>query len=122
MLSNNQYIIAGDKEMTEQTYEEVNSVSIQEVKEKLISYVDRMKTNGEISDKISEYLLSGDENLSRYYHLIKTQKSSKNYNRKDNFFVQVPLQKDKVVLLIIFSSQKWKTCHPFFRTPNIPNK
>ena len=47
----------GDKRMTKPNYEVVNSDPIPENVKRL---VEKLKTNGEISDKVLEYLLSGD--------------------------------------------------------------
>ena len=72
-LTVDQYLTAGEKELNNsQFYDIVDEDPTIDIKRKCIELVSKMQKNGEISDKVSEYLMSGDIKLSKFYHVIKT--------------------------------------------------
>ena len=53
-------------------YEEVQLDPSSEVKKENDILVQKMIENDEISDKVGEFLMSGGDKLSKFYHLLKT--------------------------------------------------
>ena len=74
-MSVENYIEAGEKELlNSKFYEQVNDDPTNQIKHKVIDLVSRMFKNGEIADKVADYMLSGDVKLSNFYLLVKTHK------------------------------------------------
>ena len=62
-----QYLQAGEKELQNvQFYETINDDPTLEIKRKCIELVSVMQKKGEISEKVSDYLMSGDIKLSNF--------------------------------------------------------
>ena len=58
----------------ENTYRVVDEDNSDEVRIKNAVLVDEMVKKNEISEKVAEFLKSGDSKVSKYYHLLKTHK------------------------------------------------
>ena len=72
-LTVEQYIEAGEKELNNSDfYEVINDDPTDDIKKKCTDLVVDMQRRKEISDGVSDYLLSGDVKLSNFYHLVKT--------------------------------------------------
>ena len=72
-LKKSQYLSAGEAELQKvQFYEEINSDPVVETKTKKDILVQRMQDDGEITEKVSSYLLKGGSKLPKFYHLLKT--------------------------------------------------
>ena len=68
-----QFIQAGENELQNTPfYDIIQDDPTIEIKRKCIDLVSDMKSKGEISDKVADYLMSGEIKLSNFYHLIKT--------------------------------------------------
>ena len=74
-MNRNQYLEAGKSELEkEKFYEKVENVNSVEIKAENDKLVDEMMYNGEIPDKVAQFLKGGQYDLSRFYHLLKTHK------------------------------------------------
>ena len=73
-MTKSQYLEAGEKEMEKSNYEEVTQNPVVDVKTKVSSLVSEMKGKGEITDKIADYIMGGDTQVSKFYHLLKSHK------------------------------------------------
>ena len=72
-MTKEQYLEAGSKELSNRTfYEEVSEDLSKEVKRKNDILVQSMIEKGEITEKVGEFLVSGGDKLSNFYHLLKT--------------------------------------------------
>ena len=72
-MKKSQYISAGEKELQKpQFYQEVDVDPSTETKTKQDNLVRRMFEDGEITEKVSDYLQLGGDRLSKFYHLLKT--------------------------------------------------
>ena len=72
-MTKEQYLEAGNKEINNRAfYEEVQIDPSSEVKRENDILVQKMIENKEISDKVGEFLMSGGDKLSKFYHLLKT--------------------------------------------------
>ena len=68
-----QYLKAGNKELSNGVfYEEVFEDPSSNVKREADILVQKMIEKQEITEKVGEFLLSGDAKLSKFYHLLKT--------------------------------------------------
>ena len=75
-MTRDQYVQLGEKELEKDSYldvEEDPSANLKLMSDRLIS---KMHKKGEISDKVAEFLCQGEQNLSKFYHVIKTHKIS----------------------------------------------
>ena len=74
-MTRNQYLETGKAELDNNDfYEKVQEDPSHDVKRKCDILVQKMVSDDEISAKVGEYLLSGDEKLSHFYHLLKSHK------------------------------------------------
>ena len=72
-MTTDQYISAGRAELDKANYyQAVNSDPSLEIKQQSDILTSRMFQNGEITEKVCEYLQLGGDKLSKYYHLLKT--------------------------------------------------
>ena len=72
-MTKQQYDTAGENELNNNDfYQEVFADPSDETKRQNDILVQSMVRKGEISDKVGEYLVSGERKLSNYYHLLKT--------------------------------------------------
>ena len=72
-LKVDQYLQAGEQELNNPDfYENIDTDPTNEIRRKCIDLISNMQKRGEISDRIADYLLSGDVQLSNFYHLVKT--------------------------------------------------
>ena len=70
-----QYIEAGENELENtKFYKSIDEDPSDVVKEKCNLLVNEMFTRKEISESVAIFLLSGEKNLSNFYHLLKTHK------------------------------------------------
>ena len=72
-LKVDQYLQAGEKELNNPDfYDNIVGDPTLEIRNKCIELISNMQKRGEISEKVADYLMSGDVQLSNFYHLIKT--------------------------------------------------
>ena len=76
-MTKEQYLSAGETELSRnQFYQEIIADPSTETKTKQDDLVRGMFENGEITEKVSDYLQLGGERLSKLYHLLKTHNIS----------------------------------------------
>ena len=73
-MSRDQYIKAGEHELSKPNYIEVEENKTAEVLKKVKRFVSQMFDDGAITEKIMLYLQNCDKKLSKFYHLVKTHK------------------------------------------------
>ena len=74
-MSKDQYLKAGEEELNnESVYKKFEEDLSDEVKKKCDAMVNGMLIRKEIPEKVALYLLSGEQNLCNFYHLLKTHK------------------------------------------------
>ena len=72
-LTVDQYLEAGEKELNNTEFYEVRDDDpTGDIRKQCIDLIVNMQRRKEISEKVAEYLLSGEVKLSKFYHLIKT--------------------------------------------------
>ena len=72
-LTVDQYIKAGEKELSnDDFYEVIHDDPTDDIKKQCTDLVVDMQRRKEISDSVADYLLSGEVKLSNFYHLVKT--------------------------------------------------
>ena len=74
-MNRKQYEEAGEKELDDDRYYiEVDEDPSKEIKQKNDILVQEMCSKGEISEKVAEFLVSGEAKLPSFHHLLKTHK------------------------------------------------
>ena len=72
-MTKHQYLAAGEAELSKTSfYEEVDSDPSTETKTRQDILVGRMLAAGEITEKVSDFLVNGGSKLPKFYHLLKT--------------------------------------------------
>ena len=72
-MTKDQYLQAGNVELSNEAfYEEVQNDPSKSVKQKCDNLVQKMVADREITEKVGDYLQSGGNELSSFYHLLKT--------------------------------------------------
>ena len=73
-LNRDQYILLGEKELENDAYTNVTDDPSTSLKIKSDRLVTKMQKKGEISENVANFLVQGDQQLSKFYHVIKTHK------------------------------------------------
>ena len=74
-MTTSQYVKAGEEELeNEKFYRKVDSSNFEGVKERCDLLVNDMLAREEISESVARFLLGGSNNVSNFYHLLKTHK------------------------------------------------
>ena len=73
-MTKEQYVAAGERELNKPNYEKVKDDPVDEIVNKVKSFVNKLFDDKQISEKIMLYLLNGDKKLSKFYHILKTHK------------------------------------------------
>jgi hypothetical protein len=73
-MTKEQFIQLGENELENDNFIKFQNDPSTNLKAENDKLVDKMLSGGEISDKVANFLLHGDQKLSNFYHLIKTHK------------------------------------------------
>ena len=73
-MTRDQYVLLGEKELEGVAYTNVDEDPSDSLKDKNDKLIMKMLKKGEISEKVADYFLKGDQKLSKFYHVIKTHK------------------------------------------------
>ena len=73
-MTREQYLDAGKAELNKPNYEKVDEDPTDDIAKQIKGFVNKLFSDGQISEKIMSYLLNGDKKLSKFYHLLKTHK------------------------------------------------